>query len=218
MNFKNGPIQQSFKSKGENSSSYINQWEQMGDYSIKVDNKLNNSQYGTIEGHTIKNICKASNIVAEVSEEIPTDVQQVLSEEPLGVEPCNASLGCSQVDFGMVPGSASLGHSRVDCGAVPGNASLGCSQVDCGVEPFNERRRSSQVDCLESDIITSDSSWLDCNVDLLLSSSGTLDSVQPADDSKSWSSEKTFNNDSAQNGAICSENILRQLLDVQEYI
>lgn len=103
-------------------------------------------------------------------------------------------------------------------GAVPGNASLGCSQVDCGVEPFNERRRSSQVDCLESDIITSDSSQLDCNVDLLLSSSGTLDSVQPADDSKSWSSEKTFNNDSAQNGAICSENILRQLLDVQEYI
>lgn len=52
------------------------------------------------------------------------------SAEPIGVEPSNASLGCSQVDFGVVPGSASLGHSQVSCGAVPGFQSSGCSQGD----------------------------------------------------------------------------------------
>lgn len=64
---------------------------------------------------------------------------------------------------------------------MPGNASLGCSQVDSVVEPFNKRRISNQVDCLESDTISLDSSQLDCNGNLLLSSSGTLDSVKPAD-------------------------------------
>lgn len=200
MNFENGPIQQIFNSKGENSNISFNQWEQEGDFRIKEDNNF------------LRNTCKASNInVAEVSGEIPTDRQQMLSVGPIGVEPSNASLGCSQVDCGVVPGSASLGHSRVGCGAVPGNASLGCSQVDCVVEPFNKRRISNQVDCLESNTISLDSSQLDCNGNLLLSSSGTLDSVKPADESKSWCSEKTFIDNSAQKGAICSENILRQI-------
>lgn len=61
MNFENGPIQQIFNSKGENSSISFNQWEQEGDFSIKEDNNF------------LRNTCKASNInVAEVSGEIPT--------------------------------------------------------------------------------------------------------------------------------------------------
>lgn len=95
MNFENGPIQQLFNSKGENSNISFNQWEQEGDFSIKEDNNF------------LRNTCKASNInVAEVSGEIPTDRQQMLSVGPIGVEPSNASLGCSQVDCGVVPGSA----------------------------------------------------------------------------------------------------------------
>lgn len=65
MNFKNGPIQQIFNSKGEIPVNYFNKWEQMEDYSIRVDNT---SRYGTVEGHVIWNTCEASNNNAEAVE------------------------------------------------------------------------------------------------------------------------------------------------------